>query len=528
MSGGVGSGGGYESNRWNEGFFGWGETTWDRELRDHVDGLHSTLHATRRNQRRLQAELSKATGSLEQRLDKLSTAFDAFVELSDLRQQFTPYDAETKLRHRARAVLDGQRPTGAQSDVDGYWLAPALAAHLSTVDGTENVTSLRLAEARDTRRATVFRVLAAGAAGRGSTAIGALPDALPELGDTVLMYQRAIWVLCADGHFGEAGRELIHRRGAASVARLDGPERDKQIARWCAAIKPDKTVSRASGELSNAVELAAATDACDRLAVLRSWVAGRLAGAPDPGEPDHLAPVVLRLLVDEGSEPEIPLLTRERELRAKIEGPGAGEWTLDTWDGEVGDTMGMLTGDVTDTDNPGRAKAAVRINASLIVAAAERLAGQARQDVSTEVRVRVRGGEVTITPDGPAAGMADKARERAAGRYTVDSTTKGKAWAAGGVGLLFALLAVAAGWGWLVPALIAFGTGGMFVRQAKRENADMDQVREDARQKVTAEIHGRVEQLEAAVAVLRSRQAKVNADVEGVRALLAEDVRVTA
>src|SRR5436190_6397401 len=137
-----------------------------RELRGSLESVSTSLYEARSSTRRLQSELSKVTGSIELRINRLATAFDAFVELSNLRMTLGLFDAHARVRHRARALFGEHPLPGELSDVDGYWLAPALSAVQAGVDDQPWADALALANFRDARRATLFHVLATVLLGR--------------------------------------------------------------------------------------------------------------------------------------------------------------------------------------------------------------------------------------------------------------------------------------------------------------------------------------------------------------------------
>src|SRR2546430_12749116 len=116
----------------------WGDYGQSRRiqaLREDMSAVSQSLAEARSSTKRLQSELSKVTGSLELRLNRLSAAFDAFVEISDLRMTLGLFDAHAKARHRARQLFGENPLPGEPTDVEGYWLAPALAAVQFTVAG---------------------------------------------------------------------------------------------------------------------------------------------------------------------------------------------------------------------------------------------------------------------------------------------------------------------------------------------------------------------------------------------------------
>ena len=120
---------------------GWyGRTSYDRRQNEELDNLAGQLSYQREEARRLKATLSRVQGGLEQRLGRLATAFDAFVELSDLREELRVFEPAATARRRARRVVlqlrtadtvpDGLTPPppgDSAPEAFGYWLPGALA-----------------------------------------------------------------------------------------------------------------------------------------------------------------------------------------------------------------------------------------------------------------------------------------------------------------------------------------------------------------------------------------------------------------
>ena len=82
-----------------------------KQLQHEVNAAYSYASTQTRT---LQAKPARVQGTLETRLNRLAEAFDAFVELSDLRlEQLAVYAREAVTRHHARrlvAALDRHRP----------------------------------------------------------------------------------------------------------------------------------------------------------------------------------------------------------------------------------------------------------------------------------------------------------------------------------------------------------------------------------------------------------------------------------
>src|SRR5262245_17981564 len=111
-----------------------------RELGSELTSLSSSLSAQRSESGRLRSELAKLQGSLEERVSRLTRAFDAFVELSDLRMTLALFDPPALVRHRTRQILADPLSAAVLDDlveVPGYWLGPAVRAYVAALRGDE-------------------------------------------------------------------------------------------------------------------------------------------------------------------------------------------------------------------------------------------------------------------------------------------------------------------------------------------------------------------------------------------------------
>ncbi|MGH3760975.1 hypothetical protein [Actinophytocola sp.] len=491
-----------------------------RGLQDDLYAVSASLASAKSSQRRLNAELSKVRGSLEQRLNRLSAAFDAFVEISDLRVTLGLFDAQGRIRHHARQLLEGVGPDGEVSDVDGYWLAPALVALRVAVDGVADTDSLDLAKARDAHRAAVFHVLGTGLlGGRGTVTAAMLSEALPMPAATMSRYQRAVWTLAADGFFGEAGWELVRRRGTEFVRALPDGDRAAAAETFRAVGTVRKMVAPVPRDFEGVENLGSALSAAARLSAMRAWVEEGLAGyTNEPAlevEPDIRT--VVELLIDEGSPVEQPLLARERELRVVIEGGSEPP----AWDGSAGETIALLRKDADDAEHPGRRAAAVRISGDLVLAAAERLAATARADAPYRVRARTRHGQLTVTPDGPEEGSLAQLRSRIDAGAQVSGHRRMAVGVALGVAVVFLVLAVVAGWGWLVVALAAPIVAAVQWRADVRDRRDAAASAAARHGSLAKDVEQRVAALVECRTQLEDQQPKIDEDLKALREALA-------
>ena len=482
-------------------------------LEDDLNYVSASLSQARASQNRLNAELSKVRGSLEQRLNRLSAAFDAFVEISDLRVTLGLFDTHGRVRHQAKQLLAG---TGVAdvSDADGYWLAPALIALRGVADGVVDEEGLALATARDPLRTTVFHVLLTSVLG-GRATVPTLAPALPALPSEVPAYQRAVWLLAADGFFGADAWDLARERCTEFVTGVT----DDSLASALRAVTTPKSVVQIPKELDGGGSMADSLHACERLTVLRTWVTEALDGYTNEpaAEPDELARRSLELLIDEGSAVELPLLARERELRAVIEGK---ETAKSTWDSPVGSGVELLRADFS-SDQPNRKALATRACAPVLVDVAEGVAKIARIEAPASLDVRTRHGRVTITPSGPDSTSMQKALDLAQRSARVESNRRAVAIGAAIVGAIFVVIGALAGWGWFFVAAASLATAGAQWLMAGNEQRKAVEEGERMKKSLVSDVEQRVEAFAKVRRELQDRQSTVDSDLTALRAALA-------
>ncbi len=488
-------------------------------LEEDLSYVSASLSSARASQNRLKAELSKVSGSLEQRLNRLTAAFDAFVEISDLRVTLGLFDDHGRVRHQAKQLLAGGQ-VGEVSDVDGYWLPPALVAVRGAGDGVVDEEALALAAARDPLRAAVWHVLIASVlGGRKTVPDPTLEVALPSLTDALPAYQRTIWLLAADGLFGEPGAELARLRAVEYLRGLSDEDRSAALSALRNVAVPKAAVSMPA-ELDGGGDLMTVLQACERLTVLRTWVTEAVGGYT--GEPatevDPAARQTVELLVNEGSPVELPLLARERELRAVIEGTATASTT---WDSPGEPAVELLRTAATAEDHPNRRALAARSHAALLLDMAEGFAKTAQGTAPDKLSVRTRYGQVAITPTGPDPASLEKALGVADRAAQVESRRRQVAYGAVAVGVLFIVLAVTAGWGWVFVALGALGTGLYQWLTDAKERRDAAAAAIRAKENLRADVTRRVEAFAATRTEIAQRQSTVGADLTAIREALA-------
>ncbi|HYQ65912.1 hypothetical protein [Actinophytocola sp.] len=475
-------------------------------LEQDLGNVSAALSQSRASQARLRAELSKVSGSIEQRLVRLSAAFDAFVEISDLRVTLGLFDRHGRVRHQAKQLLLGQSIVDVD-DAEGYWLAPALVAVRGVADGAVDPDALALAVARDPLRAKAFHVLAAAVLG------GRLPvldDILTSVTDPVPNYQRAAWLLAADGFFGPVAWERC--------ATLLSAVADESLADTVRQLAVPTTVVEVPKDLDGGGELATALQACERLTALRASVTSTLDAYS--GEPaatkDPLVRRSLDLLIDEGSPVELPLLARERELRATIENRKTASAT---WDSPAGSATDLLREDLMSAV-PDRRALALRASADVVMSVAEKYAETARTPAPDALAVRTRYGQVTITPTEADRTTLEKAVATVAQMTKVESRRRQAAIGAFAVALGFVVLAVFAGWGWAIVAAAAIGIGVYQQVVDARDRRSAAETTSQLRETLRNDVANRVEMFAKTRRELQDRQTRVTEDIAALRAVL--------
>lgn len=413
----------------------------DNRQNKQIEQLREDLDYASSETSNLRSRLSKLQGTLESKVNRLSAAFDAFVELSDIRHDLIGFANAAEVRRYAgqllAALVNGATPPPAPAQVGGYWLSPALVAVQKIHDGADASAELAEATGRDERRTSIFLCLALAALGKRHevredwlrVAFGK-----PAAEGTVTRLQRALWLTAARGGFGDTGPALL--------AELLGPAPDKN---WAITLAGPGSKSRAWLDDKTVIDQSIAADQLSRL---RKAVDGILTdrsvlepapstlateepapepvpskdakskdakgGDDDPGSPDAMVDM-LRMVIAEGSAPERDLIARIGSLRAKLDG---GE-------------------------------------------AAESLRDRAAGTPPAELVLSTSGQKVRVTPQGVDPASLSEAEHRL---RTVNEVKPSGSWTAGIVLMVIGVVAglglgIAVHWGWIVAGLIAVAFG---------------------------------------------------------------------
>ncbi|KSW29572.1 hypothetical protein ATM99_07415 [Cellulomonas sp. B6] len=418
-----------------------------RELTSDLGHMRSRLSQASSQTSALRSDLASLRGSIEVRLARLTAAFDAFVELSSLRDQLALVAGPALVRQatRARLVALGSAPGGGPvldvaevPEAAGYWLADAVGA-LSGDPETEAAAAERAARVDRTRTAT-FLTLAGAVCGRTPLVDRWVGDALGGLDATrpVTRAQRALWVAAVEGHLGETAARAVRDRLGEAVAAVPPTLAQETVDRWELALR--RVGGSRDGE-ADAPALPQARRAAASLAWLRDLVgrgappvggddiggadgaepASTPASAPHPVDDDVQSgadvpsddpmpsddPVlaelvdVLRALVDEGAEQERALTTRVAELEAVVAGKDAPG---PAWDAPVDDVLTLLGDDALERGDAVGAAAREACGAWL-VAVADAYLAEAEVEPPTSLEVTAMGVVLRARPDGPVEGV---------------------------------------------------------------------------------------------------------------------------
>lgn len=379
----------------------------DRILRGEIEGLQASAWSARAQSTRLSSQLTQLQGSLETRLSALSAAFDAYVELGDVREQLAGYPDTSAIRRDAVAAVDVLSRGGVPERLDhrelDYWLSYAVNAVIALVGGTGDTEAEERA-VQLSRDAELFMVAAAGALGAG----GQVADRVAALlicDGTLTPRQLVVWNAVLADVFGPR---------LAAVAPVWVPAIDQAPDTWTAWVRISGRTVGAVGSLRWLDELTSPVDspvdspvnsqaggprrpAGRGVPATELQLSGNAATAADPRT--GLRSLVVGL-VGQGMGNESALLSRSRLLRAKIESPTAPDVE------EPQDPSGSVTEVVQQALLEASQGSAVRrellgwVSPGLVAAAAH--FGRAAQVLPVaEVQVSTETGLVAVGPDGP-------------------------------------------------------------------------------------------------------------------------------
>lgn len=401
---------------WDDGGSSSGVSMWRTEwgnirtLQEQLDQQAAHVAMAASEQRRLSSQLSKLQGDLAQRVDRLAAAFDAFVELSQLRDELVLHADAKRWRLAARRLVEGTiartalpagGPTMPAGDVDGYWLAPAVRGLPEAIERGGDDGTLDEAAKRDELRTATFVAAVAPLLGAQGLASRWVPSAFPASGSgQVTRAERALWLAATDGLLPSTDLTAVV---SALEARLAASSQTADVVAMLAAGAPASPGPVAADAVTGDAGKGPA-------GTIERWAGHveRLAAATgtEPGstdvEDDLLS--VVRSLVEEGSVEERPLLDRAEQLGVLIDPGLAGSHRH--WDDQVGTVAELLVADAADGQHPQRARTALALLRTQLLAAAERLVDQTVVAPPANGDVRIGGRVLQLAPDGTVDAVA--------------------------------------------------------------------------------------------------------------------------
>ena len=498
-----------------------------RDLEESLDSAHSQMA---RERSRMRSELGRLRGSLEQRLNRVSATLDAFIELSDLRVTLTMFDGAAIARHRTLQMIDGSVPGSLElDDVPGYWLVPAARGLHALLLGDLARARVRFDEAAtiDPERAGCFSALAAAltsaehARALGENTAADLLPHLPAPSARLTRGRRALWLLIADGSLGDDARERL----LLSTLRHWSAEgvRAPKVEAWFSSAPAGRRPRSEDG-------LAARSGAARSLAEVRERITRVTTLSDEDGPAEVLAPdqdsadfllQTLRLLVEEGSPEEAPLIAEANRLRAVIEGSGE-ETVLPSWDENVEEVGTLLQRDlVSEKAPPHRRTFALVLQRGAVLEGAEELAARATESMPDRTSVTLRGTSVTITASGADHGQLEQARKKAEVAATPGNDSRTMLWiatATAGVLLILSLLTMH-GVLWFLT-LVALGGIGLAYHSASKEQENTEQVRARELRRMDDQVEKAVREWREGRAEAERNRARAREDLEEIRRLL--------
>lgn len=378
----------------------WSEQRLHRWERESIQDLRSSVSSAQGHASRLRSQLAKVQGDLQVKVNRLAAAFDAFVELSDIRAELAVHGDAAVARHRVRQVLAaitaGNPPPALElPDVDGYWLVPAARALQARLAGDIAASERHAQQAAefDAARSAYFLATAPRLAGPTQVDAAALAELLPSPSEPdVSRAQRLCWLATAAGAFGPAARHGLISGLRTALGTPGPPSQGQPLPEPWAT-----TATAGTGAGPAADALASLHKAC--IEPEPDAAAADTDEAPSP----MLVPLreLVGGLVDEGSEPERDLLRRTEELRAVVE-DGTAPPAYRPWDEPAGTLVELVHADIVGGQAPAGARpVAVQAAAPWLQAVAAHLADCGRLSAPETSQVRLRGKVVAVGSEGP-------------------------------------------------------------------------------------------------------------------------------
>lgn len=458
--------------------FDWWFRDRDYVLRENLEALQTSAAMAASRNASLSSQLSRLQGSLEHRLNALSSAFDAYVQLGDVREQLAAYGEAATIRREAMAAIgalgDGRPAESIDDRGTGYWVAAATNAVIARVSGTPDLAAEESLPGQESD-AALFLVAALGALGHGAEVADRVARMLHSEDGSLDDHQVDLWHAAVRGDFGpDVIRNVLVDWNDQLRSRPDSDWWD-----WASRLG-----SQVGRDALGWIEY----QASDQIDGHDRGAPGLATSQPDGGDQQPagggLRGLVLEL-INSGFGDEKQLLATARELRSKIEHPGSTMPADDT-----AAQPGTPIIEVVRTSYAALAPSPVRseILAALapsLAAAVEAEAPGLLSEVPAVVRLRIAGVSVDVTPTGPDRQALDKA-VAVATASTDPRASKARLYgfgiAAAACAAIALVLAVAGLLTWLVVLLLiaAVITGVLAIRTLLAARRETDRLAREA------------------------------------------------
>lgn len=453
-------------------------------LRSQVDELASVSASAHARSSRLSSQLAQLQGSLETRLDALSAAFDAYVELGDVREQLAAHAETAAVRRDVLAAVDalvgGRRVARVDpGEADDYWLPHAMNAVMALIAGGRDRTAEGRARTLG-RQADLFIVVLLGALGHGVLVADRVPDLLVT-DDSLSSTQVVLWRAVLDGVHGGPGDgsvlDAVGERWRSTLAGGDGAEWRGWVAQQSGADGAEAELTWIRALIDGQVLLPLAVPAARSRRLELS--VPRAAAAPDGGAPTVAVDsrsalrAAAGLMIGEGSEAERELLVRARLLRQRIEDPSGALPAAATEDPRTGVRVLVRQEFATTRDPELRARLLGWLRPGLLHAV--EAAGAAAPPPVEPLEVRTPGGPLVVGPDGPDLDRLSQVRHNISARVSDSSVNPLVLAVLAGVLVVVAVVGAVLGWPGaliglvVVLALLLGGFAALGYRDRRRD-----------------------------------------------------------
>ena len=377
--------------------FDWWFRNREYVLRENLESVEATSMAAAARSARLSSQLSRLQGSLEHRLSALSAAFDAYVQLGDVREQLDAFGDTAAIRREAIAAIgmlgDGKPAKPVDVRGTGYWVAPATNAVIARVTAAPD-TAAEAAIAGQEPDATLFLVAASGALGHGAEVAGSVVRLLHTEDGQLTAHQLDLWQAVLRGDFGSDAIKAV--LSAWNDQLTAGPDDWWAWATEQGTLVGRDTLDWIEDQLENKPddkpEEKPADSAADRSA--------------DDQQPKRTLRDLVLELINSGFGEEKQLLATARALRARIEHPESTPAGIDQDHSAEGSSETAAVVDVVRAGHLALPQSAARsailtVLAPRLVNAVEPQATRLVTEQPAVTSVRVGGKSVEVTPQGP-------------------------------------------------------------------------------------------------------------------------------